>query len=319
MTTAVTEHYNIPRDPRVPFIDVDVTADKPLFVDPHAVRLQSGPEPFVTDANVCTQTFFDVITRCVLSDDPAEKQRGLELLQKFEEPWETRLGYAVNGFAGHGGADNVGASIWHSMTSDIEVLVRVGVLTQIEDLAAFVPGVAEDITSDLTTRIIFEPLANFTADMVARYPQFTSGGHVTGKFDRQVWDPSAASWVTKTVELPVAAGKPLLLVPRDWARPTLLMSSTRYYDTVVLDYAQDEQAVVSPSTGKRITTPKDVLRTQVSLAPSRATILAVTLRALERDTDLLRRFKKFVDTKYEPVPDKRLDSKLQIPSLGTAE
>ncbi|NKT56398.1 hypothetical protein GS896_27955 [Rhodococcus hoagii] len=45
----------------------------------------------------------------------------------------------------------------------------------------------------------------------------------------------------KSFELPVVDGKPLLLVPSSWARPSLLMSATRYYETKVLDYAQLER------------------------------------------------------------------------------
>ena len=90
-----------------------------------------------------------------------------DLLQHFEEPRETRLGYAAAGFSGHGGAAEVGTWIWEALTTELEALLRVGILTQIEDLPLFVEGLAEDITSDLTTRIIFEPLSKFTASMVA--------------------------------------------------------------------------------------------------------------------------------------------------------
>jgi hypothetical protein len=90
------------------------------------------------------------------------------------------------------GAEDVGAAIWDALSTDAEALVRVGVLTQVEDLPIFVDGVAEDITSDLTTRIVFQPLADFTAEMIARFPRFSSGGHSTEVVPRQVWDPNAA-------------------------------------------------------------------------------------------------------------------------------
>lgn len=162
----VTEHYRIPRP--VPFLDVDVGMDKPMFVDPRSIRLARSPQPFAADAVTCMETFFREVARCVVSQRPADRNRGLDLLQHFEEPWETRLGLAAAGFAGHGGADDVGAEIWGSLSTDVRMLVDVGILTQIEDIPLFVEGVAEDITSDLTTRIVFEPLARFTADMAYR-------------------------------------------------------------------------------------------------------------------------------------------------------
>lgn len=304
----VTDHYGIPEP--VPFLNVDIDHDKPLFVDPRSVRLQADPEPFARQANHNTRTFFHETARCALSSDPADQRRGLDLLQHFEEPRETRLGYAAAGFSGHGGAAEVGTWIWEALTTDLEALLRVGILTQIEDLPLFVEGLAEDITSDLTTRIIFEPLSNFTASMVAAYPQFTANGHATVEVDRQVWDSTAHQWTTKEVVLPDANGHPLLLVPRDWARPSLLMSARRYYDTKVLGYAQLEQAVVSRDTGRLIKTPKPRLAQQEGLGRGRRTNLAVTERAQAKEEDLVATFKAFVDDKYQPLPDERIERKL---------
>ena len=304
----VTDYYGIPEP--VPFLNVDVDHDKPMFVDPRSVRLQAGPAPYVDQANHNTRTFFHEIARCALSSNAADQRRGLDLLQHFEEPRETRLGYAAAGFSGHGGAAEVGTWIWEALTTELEALLRVGILTQIEDLPLFVEGLAEDITSDLTTRIIFEPLSKFTASMVAAYPQFTANGHTTVEVERQVWDSTRLQWTTKEVVLPDANGHPLLLVPRDWARPSLLMSAGRYYETKVLGYAQLEQAVVSRDTGRLIKTPKPQLAQQDGLGRGRGTNLAVTERAQAENEDLVATFKAYVDNKYEPVPDDRIEGKL---------
>lgn len=217
----ITTHYGISGP--VPFLDVEVSADNRMFLDPHAIRLCHGVDPFAASANHCTATFFDEVTACVGATSASVCQRGLELLQRFEEPWETRLGMAAQGFYGHGGAEDVGAWIWAALNTDLEALVRIGLLRWIEDLPLFIEGIDRDITSDITTRIVFEPLADFTADMMVRYPQFKAGPHRVGVFSRQVWDSNRREWTQKDITLPIAAGKPLLLVPRYWARPTLLM------------------------------------------------------------------------------------------------
>lgn len=300
--TSITEHYKISGD--VPFHDVDVSKDNRLFLDPHAIRLARTPSPFSDEANRATATFFKEITACALSRDPAERQRGLDLLQHFEEPWETRMGLAKEGFRGHGGSADVGKWIWDALITDVEALVRIGAMRQIEDLPLFVDGIDRDITSDVTTRIAFEPLCNFTASMVARYSEFTSGGHKVDTFERQVWDSTAGQWTMKTVELPIANGKPLLLVPRGWARPTLLMSATRFYETSVLTYAQLEQAAISPS-GELLTTPKRLLKEQKALARGRSTNLRVTIDALRNEEDLIAMFRAFVDSRYDNEEDRR--------------
>jgi hypothetical protein len=290
----VTNYYGISGP--VPFEDIDVSTDNGLYLDPRAVRLRGGPSPFVADAIHCADSFLNEVAGCIMSGDRASFRRGEGLLQCFPEPWETRLGMSAKGFQGHGGSTEVGSWIWEALTTDLRAFVVVGVLHQLEDLPMFVGGVDKDMTSDLTTRIMFSPIARFTESMVARYPEFTAGGRTLKTVTRQVWEPSVGDWGEESFTLPVADDKPLMLVPKGWARKNLLMSSTRFYDKAVLDYAQQEQAVMLPS-GKILMTPKDALRKQADLRPGRGTVLRVTKRALDSNRDLIAIFKEFVDSK----------------------
>ncbi|WP_159601587.1 hypothetical protein [Agromyces humi] len=292
---SITNHYGIFGP--VPFVDVEITADNRLYIDPHAIRLSRSPGPFVNEALECTDTFLHEVTSCVI-DGPAHHPRGEGLLQHFVEPWETRLGMSEQGFHGHGGAETVGSWIWRTLLDDVEALVRVGILRQLEDLPLFVDGIDRDITSDLTTRIVFHPLAKFTEAMIDEYPEFTAGSHVVRQYRKQVWNPALREWDEAVVTLPVVDGKPVLLVPREWARSTLLMSAGRFYETSVLSFAQLEQAVIS-SKGKLLKTPKDLLKAQPGLGRGRKTNLRVTLRAFENEQDLLAQFKAFVASRYE--------------------
>lgn len=201
---SITQYYGI--NGSVPFHNVDVLCDNRLYVDPHAVRLRRSPQPFADDAIECADSFLSEVTRSVIVGTPAAHQRGERLLQRFFEPWETRMGMAEEGFSGHGGASVVGSWIWETLNNDVEALVRVGVLRQIEDLPLFVNGVDRDITSDVTTRIMFGPLARFTESMVAAYPEFSTGAHEVGAFKRQVWNPTALEWDEEIFTLPSPTG-----------------------------------------------------------------------------------------------------------------
>ncbi|WP_068483813.1 hypothetical protein [Pseudoclavibacter helvolus] len=289
--SSITTHYGI--DGPIAFEDVDVDADNRLYVDPHAIRLSRGPQPFQQQAVDCMDSFFHEVTRCVLEGTPAAQARGEKLLQEFFEPWETRLGMAKTGFQGHGGASIVGTRIWAALRDDVDALIEVGILRRIEQLPLFIEGVDRDITSDVTTRIIFEALGRFTESMIEQHPEFTSGKHVVKTFVKQVWNPGTQEWDTARITLPVVNGKALLLVPRGWARPTLLMSATRYYETSVLTYAQLQQAVLS-SDGKLLTSRKDDLKKQRDLSRGRATNLRLTQRAVQQDENLLEHFESFV-------------------------
>lgn len=301
----ITEHYEI--SGTVPFLDVDVHDDNRLFVDPRAIRLSARRRDSFADSAVeCMDSFTGVVFHLVTTENaPA----GLRLLKNFREPWETRLGMSQTGFHGHGGAEDIGARIWDALTADLEALVRVGVLQHLEDLALFVDGIDRDISSDITTRVVFGPLADFTAEVLRQYPQFTAGRHRTGVVDRQVWNPTTENWSSREMELPLVDGRPLVLVPRDWPRASLLMSARRYYETAVLDQVQLDH-LVATAQGEILKTPKAVLKQDRRYRPSRETNRRVTVRAHDERRDLLRQFRAFVDARYERYSDDELDKRI---------
>jgi hypothetical protein len=293
----IKEYYGITGP--VPFVDVEISRDNQLYVDPHAIRRRQRLEPFARDAVTCIDTFLHEVTQSIIDATPASHARGHQLLQQFTEPWETRLGMAKGGFHGHGGGDVVGTWIWEVLNGDAEAVVQIGALRHIEHLPLFVEGVDRDITSDITTRIIFSVLADFTESMLQAYPQLQAGRHKTRTFGKQVWDPVGQSWRIRKVTLPIADGKALLLVPNGWARRHLLMSARRFYGTTVLSYAQLELAVID-SNGKLLTTPKKILRKRTDLREGRATNLRLTLQAIENEEDLINAFEAFVALRENP-------------------
>lgn len=302
--TTVTQYYNINAQ-TVPFLDVNVHQDNLLFVDPFAIRLGLGPSNFAADANRCTATFFDEVTRCVVSGRSADHRRGERLLQRFEEPRETRLGMSAFGFNGHGGADGVGSDIWTAMNGSVELLVEVGILKHLEELPLFVPGVGNDITSDLTTRVIFRPLADFTGEMVRLFPQFAVKNPIKS-FTRQVWDPLALAWKFESIDLPTVNGEPLVLVPREWVRHELSLNAARFYDTTLLSHVQMERAVVT-SEGKVLKTPKDRLREDPRLARGYNTIVQVVEDAYgKHHRNIVGDFKRWVRDRYVPTTDEQV-------------
>lgn len=294
---SITEFYEINRP--IPFKNVQVNVDNCFFVDPHAVRLSQPAEPYASEAIECMDSFLREVTACVFEGSPASLQRAETLLQQFAEPWETRLGLATSGFAGHGGAHDVGTWIMDTLTSDAEALVRVGILRHLEYLPLFVHGVDRDITSDITTRLIFGPLARFTEDMLLQYPELSTAPHEIKTFKKQVWNAVALEWDVEEFTLPVANGKALVLVPDSWVRKTLLMSATRFFETSALSFAQLAGAVVTDD-GKLLKTPKDKLVGRPGLERGRSTNLRLTLQAFENEEDLLRQFTLFVASRLEP-------------------
>lgn len=288
---SVTEYYGI-RGP-VPFIDVCVDLDNKLYLDPYAIRLDTSGEPYAVNARWCLDSCFDTVARCVMSADAVDRAYGEAVLKKFSEPWETRLGMSANGFRGHGGGGDVGSWIWDALNGTLDALLRVGVLKCIEELPMFVEGIDRDITSDITTRIIFSALGEFTAEMLARYPEFSTGSHRTVVITRQVWDPNLCRWAEEEMQVPAVDDRPLLLVPARWVGKALLLSARRYYETTVLTYAQDEQSRLSRLADDAKKLPKRVLKKLPGFGRGRTTNLAVTMRAFDNSENLIDVFKRF--------------------------
>jgi hypothetical protein len=285
---SITDHFGITGD--VPFVDVDLTTDTKQYVDPHRIRLRGIPTKTSAEALKCLDTFLGAITHAVLIADPA----GTSLLADFTEPRETRLGMAAQGSNGHGSSAEIGEQIWKALNTDLHALLDVGILKHLEDLPVFVHGIDKDITSDITTRIIYSPLVDFTTEMIQRYPVI---GAQMQSFDKRIWDPGSNTWMTRTVSLPVVDDKALLLVPRQWVGTALLLNAKRFYETEMLTYAQAEQTTVLAN-GKINRPNKDQLKKQPALPRGRDTHLKVTLRAHAAGDDLMGLFRFFAKQQF---------------------
>lgn len=281
--TALSQHYRI--GGALPFVDVDTHDDTRLFLDPERLLL-TGPRDSQHAAAHCLSTFLSAVSHAVITRDPA----GPELLKRFHEPRETHLGMARTGLHGKGTAAEMGQRLWDLMSTDLALLFRIGVIRQLGDLPALMPGIADDLTSDITTRIVFTPLARFTTEMIEQYPQI---GASTKSVERQVWDPARLMWRQQPMTLPTVDGEPLILVPRDWVRSTLMSSTSRYHWNAVLGYAQELRTTVADD-GKLIRPPKDDLKRLSPYTRSAMTNRRVTMEAHDAGRDLLDEFHAYI-------------------------
>ena len=289
--TTITRYYGISTP--VPFVDVDVDKDTALFLDPHRIRLHARTgDAYALQAQGCVDGFMDQVLQCVAHSNATQ---GTALLESFTEPRETRLGLSRQGFNGHGSAKVLGGRIWQELTTDLKALIELGLLRHLEQLPLFIEGVDKDITSDVTTRIVFRALADYTSHIMAAYPEFTSNGHTTVTTGYGLWDVTSQRWCTSSLTLPVAAGRPLLLVPKPWAERNLMMYQSKYYEKSVLDYAQSLQATTN-SDGTVNQPTKKVLKKQKTPPRGRDTNILWTLRAhRDHNVNLPEAFERHVD------------------------
>lgn len=230
----ISEIYSLPAN--VPFLDVDVDNDNPLFTDASAIRNATCPYGLRAQSQL-TGFFTGLIT---LRQSPSLSQRaqGLSILQRMREPAETRLGYSAKGTNGKGFGDGLGKVLWNALGGQ---LCQEKALTRIEHLPLFLPGIDRDLMSDMTTRVVMDILVDFTQDMMRQYPVLAAQ---TTTRALMVWDSQKFDWTYKSCQLPFAGGKQLVLVPRDWVTPRPLMHPSPFYNRYTTQAVQDEQTTV---------------------------------------------------------------------------
>lgn len=275
----------------VPFEDLDAYGDTQLFLDPHAIRIISGTEPYRSRAVDSIDTFLHSLTSHALSH---EKDSG-DLLSHISEPKETHLGLARTGYSGHAGSDFIAQQIWLALTTNLRALLEVGVLQHLEDLPLFVNGIDRDITSDITTRVIFDVLADFTHDCCSHYPELKQHGTIT--LAKAVWDPTQRKWIKRSYKLPTIGRKPFVLIPKGWCRKQLLGSAQRFFQIGSIGYIQQKQSRYDGD-GKLLKPTKKMLEKQQS-GSVRDTNLSATSTALGDNADLVEKFWKYVDEYYK--------------------
>jgi hypothetical protein len=296
--TFISDAFGLPTP--VPFLDVHVEADNPLFLDPS--RIRNGTDHYSVRAHQLLVDFFTEVLRCRLSSSLVDQRRGHDLLMKLNEPNETRLGYTADGSRGHGFGPGMGSLLWDELR---EPVVQERALTRLEELAVVLPRVAEDLISDMSTRIIFEALVEFTQDMMRRY-----GGKLASSAkdcDAQIWDP-AQGWTTKTVSLPHIAGRHLLLVPTEWAGPHLLMGPMPFYNRFATEAIQQEQTYYDSAGRKHAPLKRDIKDAHPDVKETNAD---QTVKALAKGTNLLHLFRKDANSRCVPLTPAEVQLRLR--------
>ncbi|MFJ1744015.1 hypothetical protein ACIOG4_35735 [Streptomyces microflavus] len=307
----MAEHFSIGAP--VDFVDVHVDRDNRLYVDPSAIRFWAkNGNAWAGEAYASICEFFDKFLERILSSSASENRSAREMLWQFHEPWETRLGMSAVGFSGSGASEELGDAIWDSLQSNPLCTLRVPILKRLEDIPLFVPKIADDRVSDLTTRLIFRDLAKFTRAQMELHPSLNS---LASDSEFQVWDAGSGSWSKETINLPHvkidgdSERRPLLLVPKIAVHRNLRMGPSKYWEVEILGSIQgDLTAYIG---GKAVAPSKKDLKGRDEYRHKRSLNVKRTHEIWTRDNfNLLEAYRERVDSKYEPLSDDEIEQKL---------
>lgn len=231
---SVSKYFDLQRSQaELDFVDVDVSGDVRVFVDPTALRLMG-----TTWSHECVsllQSFFETVLDCIRGGD---EDRGKRLLGQLREPNETHLGLSKHESRGRALGPESADDVWDALSESRAVTT--GLLEDLEDTILTVPGIRNDIVSDITTNVIRDPLIEYTQAACAEYDVPL----VPNVFSGPLWDPHERNWDQDLVSLPMASGR-LLLVPKVIVRRKLTYDVDEYVNRHVIPYLQNEELRVN--------------------------------------------------------------------------
>lgn len=281
------------------FVDIDTSKDTKVYVDPYAIEVQSNS--LAEECNEVLREFFVELLNAIKRSD---QKRIAHLVSNFHEPTDTFFGESKGEPNGKGVGQNQSALIVHALSKS--VAARSGLLQDLSDAALFIPHIARDKISDLTTNLIRRELVSYTK---AQCELHGITGLENVPAAAPMWSRDRLHWVSEYVDLPMVKGKPVLLVPKVFVRRDITLQGKDFYDKTITDYLVAEHnrpgdALVTllkgkKNKGKRVVYKKSV-RAKYKFSPEFIEDFAAKHPAE------LKRYKE----------QKRLQEKLGLPNLG---
>ncbi|MEJ6399353.1 hypothetical protein [Yoonia sp. 208BN28-4] len=211
------------------FIDIELTRDSPLYLDPYAIQIKSDDWSDLCIDQI--RSFFTEVLNALRMDNQA---RATHLLSNLHEPNETFLGVSrgePNGKAiGEKKARRIAQSIINSRAFET------GILADVSEAELFVRYVGPDTISDLTTNVLRGQLATYTAEQCKLYNIDTFPTRTLGP----VWNAQIRDWQASTLQLPRYNTKPILLVPKLSVRHHLALNSQEFYNHHMVEFLKAE-------------------------------------------------------------------------------
>lgn len=211
------------------FIDVDVSRDTRLFVDPYAIEIRD--DLFSEELKEHVVSYFQALLEAIKSGDAL---RIHSLTSHLSEPEETFLGMSKGAPAGRG----VGRGQANQIVAALRAsrAVQTGLLTDLAETELFIEGISSDKLSDLTTNLIRAPLNSYTAQQCELH------GLETRKVAMPAaWNPEKLRWEAGYADIPIVGGRKVLFVPKSIVRRKLSLDSQEFYNAHMLEFLQAEE------------------------------------------------------------------------------
>ncbi|HHS9575880.1 TPA: hypothetical protein ACTXEM_004994 [Klebsiella pneumoniae] len=234
------------------FINIPLDTDLQFFIDPTAIKALKTK--WGNNLEKLIKNYFSDIMASIKNGDL--KRAGI-LLSSLRESNAFHLGYSAKKSSGKALGEKTAQLILDSLIKS--KAAQSGLLTDLEDTALTIDGIASDRISDSVCNILKLPFIEYTQAICDFYG--VSMSEVSGV---RLWDPISGRWVKKTVSLPVHNGEEVILIPKIMAREKIAYSHTSFYRKYIIPEIRNEHltsgsALVSLLKGKPTVTAKKII------------------------------------------------------------
>ncbi|MGA9725715.1 MAG: hypothetical protein WBQ86_24900 [Candidatus Binatus sp.] len=225
-----SEFFNIGKSQaELDFVDIDLDTDIPLFIDPYIFSIKQDSWSERCHAEIIS--FFQAAIDCVRHGNDAQ---GRHLLDNLSEPNETHLGLSTGTPSGRGVSGKQALDLYEQLKAS--QAATSGLLSELSECDLFVDGIGSDKISDMATNIIRRELIQYSQEQCRLHGIQLQGTVASGR----LWNPAAGRWEQSYVQLPVAHGAKILLVPKASVRWNITFDAYKYYNHFVLNFLQQE-------------------------------------------------------------------------------
>ncbi len=229
----ISQALNLGRtQPELDFVDIDLSTDTPLFLDPAA--FYEGEGRFANDCSRDIESFFEAV---LYAAGEGDWDLGRRLLTGLREPDEIQFGFSTGLPRGRGVGDQQAEQIFDAILKS--KAVKSGLIRDLNDALIFVPGIGPDKVSDITTNIVRRHLIQYTQNQMALYGIDIKTHMPTGL----LWDSVTADWTESYDFIPVIQGRKVLLVPKRFVKYAydFTKAGQRYYDGYIASFIRQRE------------------------------------------------------------------------------
>ena len=197
------------------------------------------------------------------------------------------------------------------LTKPATLVIKTGLIQDVEDSILFIEGVGPDLISDMVTNIIREPLIRYTQG-VCDYHSIKTANVESGN----LWDPNQGKWISRYEKLPRGATGKIILIPKIIVRRKSNYDAEEYNRDFILPYLQQQeleansalvqlfkngtQKVTKKAVGEKYGTGK---KTNTNISIENPDILKDYRKAKSGDSNPALSHADFADITATPVPD----------------